>query len=142
MISICVSGKVSASLHIMFRIRFNPTTDSAILTGVPVSFLAGVNGIMYREFALSITVAVLISTLVALTLSPALCAVLLKPKDEPWTTSVMIGQEKSLPTQSLEEIKTIWKNTQGFWIRIRLFPSNETATNADWRESGIPTTNR
>lgn len=48
---------------------------------VPVSFLAGVNGIMYREFALSITVAVLISTLIALTLSPALCAMLLKPDD-------------------------------------------------------------
>ncbi|MEL7448331.1 MAG: efflux RND transporter permease subunit [Pseudomonadota bacterium] len=50
---------------------------------VPVSFLSGVNGIMYREFALSITVAVLISTVVALTLSPALCAALLKPDVEP-----------------------------------------------------------
>lgn len=50
---------------------------------VPVSFLSGITGIMYREFALSITVAVLISTLVALTLSPALCALLLKPNDEP-----------------------------------------------------------
>ena len=49
---------------------------------VPISFLAGVNGIMYREFALTITVAVLISTVVALTLSPALCAALLKPDDE------------------------------------------------------------
>ena len=45
---------------------------------VPVSFLAGITGIMYREFAVSITVAVLISTLVALTLSPALCAIFLK----------------------------------------------------------------
>lgn len=45
---------------------------------VPVSFLAGITGIMYREFAISITVAVLISTLVALTLSPALCAIFLK----------------------------------------------------------------
>ncbi|ARN76244.1 multidrug efflux RND transporter permease subunit [Oceanicoccus sagamiensis] len=51
---------------------------------VPVSFLAGITGIMYREFALSITVAVLISTVVALTLSPALCALLLKPAtDQP-----------------------------------------------------------
>ncbi|USD36591.1 MULTISPECIES: efflux RND transporter permease subunit [Ferrimonas] len=46
---------------------------------VPVSFLAGITGIMYREFAVAITVAVLISTVVALTLSPALCALLLKP---------------------------------------------------------------
>lgn len=50
---------------------------------VPISFLAGVNGIMYREFALTITVSVLISTVVALTLSPALCAALLKPDHEP-----------------------------------------------------------
>ena len=48
---------------------------------VPVSFLPGITGIMYREFALSITVSVIISTLVALTLSPALCALLLRPKD-------------------------------------------------------------
>ncbi|WP_299005228.1 efflux RND transporter permease subunit [uncultured Shewanella sp.] len=46
---------------------------------VPVSFLPGITGIMYREFAISITVSVLISTLVALTLSPALCAMLLTP---------------------------------------------------------------
>ncbi|MCL1124278.1 efflux RND transporter permease subunit [Shewanella surugensis] len=44
---------------------------------VPVSFLPGITGIMYREFAIAITVSVLISTLVALTLSPALCAILL-----------------------------------------------------------------
>ncbi len=50
---------------------------------VPVSFLAGITGIMYREFAVAITVAVLISTLVALTLSPALCALLLKPSKSP-----------------------------------------------------------
>ncbi len=47
---------------------------------VPVSMLPGITGIMYREFAISITVAVLISTVVALTLSPALCALLIKPK--------------------------------------------------------------
>ncbi len=45
---------------------------------VPVAFLPGISGIMYREFAITITVAVLISTVVALTLSPALCAVLLR----------------------------------------------------------------
>ncbi|OXS00472.1 efflux RND transporter permease subunit [Shewanella algae] len=48
---------------------------------VPVSFLAGITGIMYREFAVAIAVAVLISTVVALTLSPALCALLLHPGD-------------------------------------------------------------
>ncbi|GGI90672.1 efflux RND transporter permease subunit [Shewanella gelidii] len=46
---------------------------------VPVSFLVGITGILYREFAFAITTSVLISTLVALTLSPALCALILKP---------------------------------------------------------------
>jgi len=49
---------------------------------VPVSFLAGITGIMYREFAIAITVAVLISTLVALTLSPALCVLFLKENQQ------------------------------------------------------------
>jgi hydrophobe/amphiphile efflux-1 (HAE1) family protein len=52
---------------------------------VPVSFLAGITGIMYREFAISITVAVLISTVVALTLSPALCVLFLK-ENQPTNT--------------------------------------------------------
>lgn len=46
---------------------------------VPVSFLAGITGQLYRQFTITIAVSVLISTLVALTLSPAMCALLLKP---------------------------------------------------------------
>ncbi|MBE9539736.1 MAG: efflux RND transporter permease subunit, partial [Proteobacteria bacterium] len=45
---------------------------------VPVAMLPGITGILYREFAVTITVAVLLSTIVALTLSPALCAILMK----------------------------------------------------------------
>jgi hydrophobe/amphiphile efflux-1 (HAE1) family protein len=46
---------------------------------VPVSFLTGITGQLYRQFTITIAVSVLISTLVALTLSPAMCALLLKP---------------------------------------------------------------
>ena len=46
---------------------------------VPVSFLVGITGHLYRQFTITIAVSVLISTLVALTLSPAMCALLLKP---------------------------------------------------------------
>ena len=46
---------------------------------VPVSFLAGITGQLYRQFTITIAVSVLISTLVALTFSPAMCALLLKP---------------------------------------------------------------
>ena len=46
---------------------------------VPVAFMPGVAGKLYQEFAVTISVATLISAVNALTLSPALCAVFLKP---------------------------------------------------------------
>jgi hydrophobe/amphiphile efflux-1 (HAE1) family protein len=49
---------------------------------VPVSFLGGLTGQFYRQFALTLAVSVSISLIVALTLTPALCALLLKPTAE------------------------------------------------------------
>ncbi|WP_293367737.1 efflux RND transporter permease subunit [Nevskia sp.] len=49
---------------------------------VPVAFLGGLTGLFYRQFALTLSVSVLISALVALTFIPALCALLLKPTAE------------------------------------------------------------
>ena len=46
---------------------------------VPVSFLPGITGQLYRQFTITIAVSVIISTVVALTLSPVMCAMLLKP---------------------------------------------------------------
>ena len=48
---------------------------------VPVSFLPGITGMLYRQFAITIVVSVLISLVVALTLSPAMCAILLRPSN-------------------------------------------------------------
>ena len=45
---------------------------------VPVAFLGGIAGELYRQFAVTVAVAVVISGVVALTLTPALCAILLK----------------------------------------------------------------
>ncbi|WP_324708892.1 efflux RND transporter permease subunit [Pseudomonas citronellolis] len=47
---------------------------------VPVGFLGGLAGQMYQQFAITIAVSVVISGIVALTLSPALCALILKPE--------------------------------------------------------------
>lgn len=49
---------------------------------VPVAFLGGIAGEMYRQFAVTVAVAVVISGIVALTLTPALCAILLKSVHE------------------------------------------------------------
>ena len=46
---------------------------------VPVSFLPGITGQLYRQFTITIVVSVLISTIVALTLSPVMCSLILKP---------------------------------------------------------------
>lgn len=54
---------------------------SMVLTAVfvPVSFLSGITGQLYRQFSITIVVSVLLSTVVALTLSPAMCALILRP---------------------------------------------------------------
>jgi len=54
---------------------------------VPSAFITGISGQFYRQFALTIAGATVISLLVSLTLSPAMCALLLKPKSKarpPW----------------------------------------------------------
>ncbi|HEX5575562.1 MAG TPA: multidrug efflux RND transporter permease subunit [Gemmatimonadales bacterium] len=53
---------------------------------VPVAFLGGVTGEMFKQFAVTLVIAVLLSGLVALTLTPALCAMLLKGCNEDNTT--------------------------------------------------------
>ncbi len=50
---------------------------------IPVAFLGGIAGQLYRQFAVTVTIAVVLSGVVALTLTPALCAVLLKPGHSP-----------------------------------------------------------
>ena len=46
---------------------------------VPVSFLSGITGMLYRQFTVTIVVSVIISTIVALTLSPVMCSLMLRP---------------------------------------------------------------
>ncbi|QJI30691.1 multidrug efflux RND transporter permease subunit [Pseudomonas sp. ADAK18] len=49
----------------------------------PISFLDGLTGALFKEFALTLAGAVVISGIVALTLSPMMCALLLRPTDQP-----------------------------------------------------------
>jgi hydrophobic/amphiphilic exporter-1 (mainly G- bacteria), HAE1 family len=46
---------------------------------IPVAFMSGPSGIFYRQFSLTLAVSIVLSGIVALTLTPALCAVMLKP---------------------------------------------------------------
>ncbi|MCF2602771.1 efflux RND transporter permease subunit [Parabacteroides distasonis] len=49
---------------------------------IPVSFMSGTAGVFYRQFGLTMAISIGLSALNALTLSPALCAIFLKPHDE------------------------------------------------------------
>lgn len=49
---------------------------------IPVSFLGGTTGVMYKQFALTLISSILISAVLALILSPALCVILLRPKKD------------------------------------------------------------
>ncbi|MBB5336756.1 efflux RND transporter permease subunit [Pectinatus brassicae] len=48
---------------------------------IPVAFLSGTTGVLYRQFALTIAISMGLSAFVALSLTPALCGILLKPHD-------------------------------------------------------------
>ncbi len=54
---------------------------------LPIAFLGGMTGVMYKQFSVTIAVSVIISAFVALTLTPALCALIIKKdthKKQPW----------------------------------------------------------
>jgi hydrophobe/amphiphile efflux-1 (HAE1) family protein len=55
---------------------------------VPVAFLGGVTGEMFKQFAVTLVIAVVLSGIVALTLTPALCAILLRESNEAHTGGI------------------------------------------------------
>lgn len=94
--AIVVVEAVQAKFDIGYKSSYMATHDamkgitSAVITSslvfmavfVPVSFMGGTSGVFYTQFGITMAVAVGISAVNALTLSPALCAILLHPHDE------------------------------------------------------------
>lgn len=79
------NSALTASIDAMNEISGAIISITLVMSAVfiPVSFIGGTSGTFYREFGVTMAVAIVISALNALTLSPALCAVLLKPhKDD------------------------------------------------------------
>lgn len=70
-----------ATIHAMSEITGAIISITLIMSAVfiPVTFITGSAGVFYKQFGLTLAVAILISAVNALTLSPALCAILLKP---------------------------------------------------------------
>jgi HAE1 family hydrophobic/amphiphilic exporter-1 len=74
-----------ATLKAMSEVQAPVIGIALILAAVfiPVAFMAGITGRLYQQFALTIAISVLISAFNALTLSPALAAMLLRPRGQP-----------------------------------------------------------
>jgi HAE1 family hydrophobic/amphiphilic exporter-1 len=72
------------------------TTLVLLAVFVPVTFMPGITGRLYTQFAVTISTAVLISSINALTLSPALCSLILKPRDPGGPKGLMATFEKGV----------------------------------------------
>lgn len=59
------------------------TTLVLLAVFVPVAFIPGLSGVLFQQFAVAVSAAVVLSTVNALTLSPALCGMLLRPRSGP-----------------------------------------------------------
>lgn len=66
-----------------------------MLVFIPVSFLGGTSGVFYRQFGLTMAMAIGLSAINALTLTPALCAIMLKPHNSDSTLKERIGEAYS-----------------------------------------------
>ena len=77
-------SSLTASIDAMNEISGAIISITLVMASVfiPVSFIGGTTGTFYREFGITMAVSIFISALNALTLSPALCAIFLKPHDK------------------------------------------------------------
>tara|TARA_R110001606_G_scaffold399222_2_gene582452 strand:+ start:109689 stop:112862 length:3174 start_codon:yes stop_codon:yes gene_type:complete len=75
----------NATVQAMREVTGPIIATSLVLASVfiPIAFISGLTGMFYKQFALTIVIATFISTLNSLTLSPALCALLLRSPDAP-----------------------------------------------------------
>lgn len=83
-----------ASLKAMGQVTGPIIATTLVLLGVfvPTAFLPGINGQLYQQFAVTISAALVFSSLTALTLSPALCAVILRAPSAPKGLSGMFAR--------------------------------------------------
>ncbi|MDE6010778.1 MAG: efflux RND transporter permease subunit [Muribaculaceae bacterium] len=74
-----------------------------MLVFIPVSFLGGTSGIFYRQFGLTMAMAIFLSAINALTLSPALCALFLKPHNSDKSLKERMGDAYSEAAHTMKE---------------------------------------
>ena len=85
---------------------------------IPVAFLKGIVGRMYQQFAMTIALSVLISAFNALTLSPALCAMILRPRKE--------GASKGLLQGFFDKFNIYFDKTKNGYVTVSDFLMRKT----------------
>ena len=90
---------------------------------IPCAFITGITGQFFRQFALTVAVSTVISAFNSLTLSPALCALLLKPKAEQrdpltWLLNVLLGWFFKLFNIGFTATTTVYTKIVGLSLRL------------------------
>ena len=84
---------------------------------IPVSFISGSAGVFYKQFGLTLAVSIVISAINALTLSPALCAILLKPHNEEEKKKGLLQRFYSSFNVAFESTTQKYKKSVEFFIK-------------------------
>lgn len=114
-------------------------TFSLIAVLIPLLFMADVVGRLFREFAITLAVAILISLVISLTLTPMMCARLLRPgtdeeKKDDWLSRTIKHYGNSLRWVLNHQVLTLWFAVGTFvltallwmWVPKGFFPEQDT----------------
>ncbi len=103
-------GRVEAARRSMREVTGPIVATTLVLLAVfvPVAMMPGITGVMYKEFAITIAVSVIISSLNALTLSPALCATVLREG----------GVKRGLALRKFEDLLTALTGGYVKWVQV------------------------
>jgi multidrug efflux pump len=108
-------------------------TVSLIAVLIPLLFMGGVIGRLFREFAVTLAVAICVSAVLSLTLTPMMCAYLLRPSheggphsrlyeaSERFFTWMIAGYERTLRVVMRHQTTTLWVTLGTFLLTLALF---------------------
>jgi hydrophobe/amphiphile efflux-1 (HAE1) family protein/NodT family efflux transporter outer membrane factor (OMF) lipoprotein len=91
---------------------------------VPVAFISGIPGLFFKQFAITIAGSTIISCFASLTLSPALCAILLKPHNkgclhcEPTGLSLLLSPVFKIFNKAFDWLSTSYGNLTSRFVRV------------------------
>jgi len=89
---------------------------------IPVSFIGGSSGVFYKQFGLTLAIAIVLSAINALTLSPALCAIFLRPHQEGTVKRSLLSGFYVAFNASFEKMSEKYGRTIGFFSRRKWIP--------------------